>query len=55
MTIQRSITSFESIIQGLIKDLEKYAQRENANQLYIDKQNVLIKNLVEIHNTINST
>ena len=34
MKIQRSITSFESIIQGLIKDLEKYAQRENANQLY---------------------
>ena len=54
MKIQRSVTSLESIIQGLIKDLEKYAQRENANQLYIDKQNVLIKNLVEIHNTINS-
>lgn len=54
MKIQRSITSFEGIIQGLIKDLEKYAQRENANQLYIDKQNILIKNLVEIHNTINS-
>lgn len=54
MKIQRSITSLESIIQGLIKDLEKYAQRENANQLYIDKQNSLIKNLVEIHNTINS-
>lgn len=54
MKIQRSITSFEGIIQGLIKDLEKYAQRENANQIYIDKQNVLIKNLVGIHNTINS-
>jgi hypothetical protein len=54
MKIQRSITSLESIIQGLIKDLEKYAQRENANQLYIDKQNSLIKNLVGIHNTINS-
>lgn len=54
MKIQRSITSLEGIIHGLIKDLEKYAQRENANQLYIDKQNVLIKNLVEIHNTINS-
>lgn len=54
MKIQRSITSLEGIIQGLIKDLEKYAQHENANQLYIDKQNVLIKNLVGIHNTINS-
>lgn len=54
MKIQRSITSLEGIIQGLIKDLEKYAQRENANQLYIDKQNSLIKNLVGIHNTINS-
>lgn len=54
MKIQRSITSLEGIIQSLIKDLEKYAQRENANQLYIDKQNVLIKNLVRIHNTINS-
>lgn len=54
MKIQRSITSLEGIIQGLIRDLEKYAQRENANQLYIDKQNVLIKNLVGIHNTINS-
>lgn len=54
MTIQRSINSFESIIQGLIKDLEKYAKRENANQLYIDKQNILIKNLIGIHNTINS-
>ena len=54
MKIQRSISSLESIIQGLIKDLEKYAQRENANQIYIDKQNVLIKNLVGIHNTINS-
>lgn len=46
MKIQRSITSLEGIIQGLIKDLEKYAQRENANQIYIDKQNSLIKNLV---------
>ncbi len=54
MKIQRSITSLEGIIKGLIKDLEKYAQRENANQLYIDKQNSLIKNLVGIHNTINS-
>lgn len=54
MKIQRSITSLEGIIHGLIRDLEKYAQRENANQLYIDKQNVLIKNLVGIHNTINS-
>lgn len=54
MKIQRSITSLEGIIQGLIRDLEKYAQRENANQLYIDKQNNLIKNLVGIHNTINS-
>ena len=54
MKIQRSITPLESIIQGLIKDLEKYAQRENANQLYIDKQNSLIKNLVGILNTINS-
>lgn len=54
MKIQRSITSLEGIIQSLINDLEKYAQRENANQLYIDKQNVLIKNLVGIHNTINS-
>ena len=54
MKIQRSISSLEVIIQGLIKDLEKYAQRENANQIYIDKQNILIKNLVEIHNTINS-
>lgn len=54
MKIQRSITSLEGIIKGLIKDLEKYVQRENANQLYIDKQNSLIKNLVGIHNTINS-
>jgi predicted methyltransferase len=54
VNIQRIITSFESIIQGLIKDLEKYAKRENANQLYIDKQNILIRNLIGIHNTINS-
>ena len=40
MKIQRSVSYLESIIQGLIKDLEKYAQRENANQLYIDKQNL---------------
>ncbi len=54
MNIQRSVTSLESLIQGLIKDLEKYAKRENANQLYIDKQNILIKNLIGIHNSINS-
>ncbi|MGZ4053668.1 MAG: hypothetical protein ACXVPU_04675 [Bacteroidia bacterium] len=54
MTIQRSVVSLENIIQGLIKDLEKYAQRENANQLYIDKQNLLIKNLIAIHSTIHS-
>ncbi len=54
MTIQRSVTSLEGIIQGLIKDLERYAKRKNANQLYIDKQNILIKNLIGVHNTINS-
>ena len=47
MKIQRSISSLEGIIQGLIKDLEKYAQRENANQLYIDKLNEENKNLYD--------
>ncbi len=54
MEILRSVSSLEGIIQGLIKDLEKYAQRENANQHYIDKQNLLIKNLISIHESINS-
>ena len=47
-------SSLESIIEGLVKDLERYALRENANQLYINKQNQLIKKLVAIYNSINS-
>jgi predicted methyltransferase len=54
MKIQRSISSLEGIIKDLIENLEKYAQRENANQLYIDKQNLLIENLISIHESINS-
>jgi hypothetical protein len=49
--MNNSLPLLESIIQNLIKDLENYAQRENANQIYINKQNLLIKNLVLVYNS----
>jgi len=54
MSAHNISASLEFIIQGLVKDLERYALRENANQLYINKQNQLIKKLVGVYNSINS-
>jgi hypothetical protein len=45
-----SLELLESIIQNLVKELESYARKENANQIYINKQNVLIEDLIRVYN-----
>lgn len=42
----------ESLIQELKLKLALYAQKDNANEIYIHKQNQLILNLVEVYNEI---
>lgn len=44
------IPKLKIVIENLIINLQRYAQKENANQAYIDIQNKLISDLVEINN-----
>ena len=45
-------SQLESVIQELKIKLSIYAQKANANELYIYRQNQLIQNLVEVYNDI---
>ena len=41
---------FEKLIQEMVSELEKYSQKDTANEIYIQKQNKLIEKLIEIFN-----
>ncbi|MEI6766903.1 MAG: hypothetical protein WCM76_14835 [Bacteroidota bacterium] len=45
-----SLSKLEEIIAMLTDDLRRYAQKEKANQQYVQKQNKLIQDLCGIHN-----
>lgn len=47
-----AVSQLESVIQELKIKLSVYAQKPNANELYIYRQNQLIKNLVDAYNDI---
>jgi hypothetical protein len=44
------IPELENIINRLIGDLKNYSKLEKASQIYIDKQNLLIQDLISINN-----
>ena len=44
--------NLKSFIQERIKDLEKYAQRPDAKDVYLAKQNEQIRQLTAIYNSI---
>ena len=45
-------SQLESVIEELQIKLSIYSQKANANELYIFRQNQLIKKLVEVYNDI---
>ena len=44
------LSALEQIIIGRRKQLETYAQKENASDFYINRENQLIQSLTEIYN-----
>lgn len=51
-TLSISLTRLEEIIAKLSEELQRYAQKEDANPLFVDKQNQLIIDLCNIHNDL---
>jgi hypothetical protein len=44
------IPQLKQIIDDLVTELQQYAQKENANPFYIDRQNKLVQRLVAVYN-----
>lgn len=49
---KQAVSQLESVIQELKIKLSIYAQKANASELYIYRQNQLIKHLIDIYNDI---
>lgn len=47
-----SLAGLERIIIGLAQGLQKYAQKECANEMYVRKQNELILDLTKLYNQL---